>query len=278
MTSNASWKPTPLIWGTFILHAALAVLLLVAPQSWPWVLAALIGNHLLLTGVGLWPRSTWLGPNWTRLPKQAVARKQIALTIDDGPDPEVTPKVLDLLDRYRVKATFFCIGQQAARHPELCKMIVQRGHFIENHSQTHRHDFSLLGPKALRQELERAQHTLTQLTGRRPSFFRAPAGLRNPFLDWALAKTGLRLAAWTRRGFDTRTSDPATVLNRLLRDLRPGAILLLHDRNCARNAEGIPVILAVLPRLLEAAEQAGLRFVTLHDMLHNENHENAICK
>ncbi len=270
MNSNTSWKPSPLMWGSFVLHAALPVPLLLAPQSWPWVLALLVGNHLLLTGVGLWPRSTWLGPNWTHLPQEAVARREIALTIDDGPDPEVTPKVLDVLDRYGVKATFFCIGQQAARYPELCKAIMQRGHVIENHSQTHRHDFSLLGPKALQGELESAQQTLTEITGRRPRFFRAPAGLRNPFLDWALTRTDLKLAAWTRRGFDTRTPNAETVFKRLSRDLRPGAILLLHDRNCARTENGTPVILAVLPRLLEAAAQAELRFVTLHDLLHAE--------
>lgn len=261
------WKPSPLITGTLVLHAALPVPLLLAPQSWPWVLGAFAANHLLLTGVGLWPRSNWLGPNITRLPAESAARREIALTIDDGPDPEVTPKVLDLLDRYQVRATFFCIGEQVARHPEICRAIVQRGHVIENHSQTHRHDFSLLGPRGLQKELEQAQHTLTAITGRRPVFFRAPAGLRNPFLDWALAKTGLKLAAWTRRGFDTRTANPDVVLERLLRDLKPGAILLLHDRHSARTEQGAPVILEVLPRLLEAAAQAQLNFVTLPAML-----------
>lgn len=268
--ASASWKPSPLMWGTFVLHVALPVYWLLVPQSWPWVLTALVANHLLLTAVGLWPRSTWLGPNWTRLPQAAAARREIALTIDDGPDPEVTPRVLDLLERYGVRATFFCVGQQAAKYPDLCRQIVQRGHRIENHSQTHRHDFSLLGPKGLQQELEKAQQTLTEITGRRPQFFRAPAGLRNPFLDWALTKTGLKLAAWTRRGFDTRTPDADTVFNRLSRDLRPGAILLLHDRNCAQTEAGVPVILVVLPRLLEAAAKADLRFVTLDDLLHAE--------
>src|SRR5690606_12256036 len=196
MNSSASWKPSPLMWGTFILHAVLPVYWLLVPQSWPWVVAVLVANHLLLTGVGVWPRSDWLGRNWTKLPAAAVARRENELTIGDGGDPEVTPRVLEVLDRYGVKATFFCIGQQAERYPELCRAIVERGHRIENHSQTHRHDFSLLGPKGLQQELENAQQTLTEITGRRPQFFRAPAGLRNPFLDWALTKTDLKLAAW----------------------------------------------------------------------------------
>lgn len=266
-TTKPRWKPAPLLVGTLLLHVMLAVSLLLAPQTWPWVVAAFAANHLLLAGVGLWPRSNWLGPNWTRLPAASAARNEIALTIDDGPDPEVTPQVLDLLERYGVKATFFCIGEQAARYPELCQLIVQRGHMVENHSQTHRHDFSLLGPKGMQGELEMAQQTLAAITGRRPVFFRAPAGLRNPFLDWALVRADLKLAAWTRRGFDTRTSDSRLVLARLLRGLQPGAILLLHDRHCARTPSGLPVILDVLPQLLDKASQSGLRFVTLADSL-----------
>src|SRR5690606_7840152 len=101
-------------------------------------------------------------------------------------------------------------------------------------------------------------------------FFRAPAGLRNPFLYWALTKTGLKLAAWTRRGLDTRTPDADTVFKRLSRDLRPWAILLLHDRNCARTPDGTPDSLAVHPRPPEAAARVDLRFVTLHELLQAE--------
>lgn len=252
-----------LVRATLLLHAALLLLLLLHPQAWRWLLAAFIANHLLLTAGGLWPRSTWLGLNWIRLPAPAAARGEIALTIDDGPDPEVTPQVLDLLDRHGVKATFFCIGERAARHPDLCRQIVARGHAVENHSQHHRHNFSLLGPRGFGREITAAQQTLETITGRTPQFFRAPAGLRNPFLDPVLARLGLQLASWTRRGFDTRSSDPAAVLRRLARDVRPGAILLLHDGHCARTADGQPVILVVLPDLLRTIAEAGLHCVTL---------------
>jgi len=89
---------------------------LLEPAQWRWALAALIVNHLILTAVGLWPRSHGLGPNWVRLPAAAAAG-HIAITIDDGPDPVVTPQVLDLLDQYSVRATFFCIGNEAQRYP-----------------------------------------------------------------------------------------------------------------------------------------------------------------
>jgi peptidoglycan/xylan/chitin deacetylase (PgdA/CDA1 family) len=98
-------------------------------------------------------------------------------------------------------------------------------------------------------------------------FFRAPAGLRNPFLDPVLARLGLTLASWSARGFDTRIGDAERVRNALLRGLRSGAILLLHDGNAAQSPRGIPVILDVLPAVLESAAAVGLHFVRLRDAL-----------
>ena len=264
---NPRWQPTLLIRATLALHGLALIVVIAAPEQWRWALAAVLANHALFTLVGLWPRSHWLGPNWTRLPAAASARNEIALTIDDGPDPVVTPQVLDMLDNYATQATFFCIGENAARYPDLCREIVRRGHAVENHSQHHRHNFSLLGYAGIRRELQAAQDTLTAITGQRPLFFRAPAGLRNIFLDPVLARLGLRLATWSARGFDTRINDVERVKNSLVRNLHPGAILLLHDGNAARTANGTPVILDVLPAVLAAARAANLRFVTLRQAL-----------
>lgn len=264
---SARWQPTPLIRATLVLHLLALVAVIAEPGQWRWALGAVLANHALLALLGLWPRSRWLGPNWTRLPAAATARNEIALTIDDGPDPIVTPQVLELLDRYATQATFFCIGEKAARYPDLCREIVRRGHAVENHSQHHRHYFALTGYAAIMRELQAAQDTLTAITGQRPLFFRAPAGLRNPFLDPVLARLGLQLASWSARGFDTRAGDVERVRNRLLRGLRAGALLLLHDGNAARTPGGIPVILEVLPTVLATARAADLRFVTLRHAL-----------
>ncbi len=261
------WRPTPLLWLSFALHLGVALLLVLRPTLWLAWLGILAANHLLLTVVGLWPRSQALGLNWRRLPEAAVQAGQIALTIDDGPDPEVTPQVLDLLDRYQARVTFFCIGTQAERHPDLCREIIRRGHAVENHSQHHYHHFSTFGPGRMAREIDAGQDTLTRITGQPPLFFRPTAGLRNPFLDYVLARRGLTLASWTRRGFDTRCGDADTVARRLGRQLAAGDILLLHDGHAARTAEGIPVILAALPRLLESAQAIGLRSVTLRSTL-----------
>jgi peptidoglycan/xylan/chitin deacetylase (PgdA/CDA1 family) len=266
---NSRWQPTLLIRASIVLHLLALLVVIAEPGQWRWTLGAVLANHLLLALVGLWPRSHWLGPNWTRLPLAATARNEIALTIDDGPDPDVTPQVLELLDRYAVQATFFCIGDKAARYPDLCRAIVRRGHAVENHSQHHRHSFSLTGYAEIMDELQAAQDTFTTLTGQRPLFFRAPAGLRNPFLDPVLARLELRLASWSARGFDTRIGDAERVKDSLLRGLRAGAILLLHDGNAARTPGGIPVILEVLPTVLDAARAANLHLVTLRQALEN---------
>jgi peptidoglycan/xylan/chitin deacetylase (PgdA/CDA1 family) len=258
------WRPGALLMASAAVHAGAAVSLLAAPAQWPWALAALAANHALITATGLWPRSSGLGPNVTRLPG---ATATLALTIDDGPDAEVTPQVLDLLRRDGVKATFFLIAERAEAHPALVRRIVAEGHAVGNHSFRHRHNFSLLGPRGFAAEIERAQATLERLSGRRPAWFRAPAGLRNPFLDPVLHRLGLTLVSWTRRGFDTRERDPATVLARLTRGLRGGDILLLHDGHCARDTTGRPVVLEVLPRLLEQSRRAGWRWVTLDEAL-----------
>lgn len=262
---NQTWRPTPLIAASLALHAGAAGALLWQPTAWPWWLGGLVADHALLTAAGLWPRSRLLGPNWTHLPQAAAARFEVAITIDDGPDPEVTPRVLELLERYSARATFFCIGHQARRYPALCREIVARGHAVENHSQHHHHSFSLRGPRALACEVDAAQQTLAEITGVTPRFFRAPAGLRNPFLEPVLHRRGLRLASWTRRAFDTRQRDPARVLATLSRDLAGGDILLLHDAHAARTLSGQPVILDVLPGLLAAIRRQGLHTVTLAD-------------
>ena len=259
------WKPSPLIVASLVLHGAALLVLVLQWGAWPWVLGALIGNHLIINFMVLWPRSQGIGSNRTRLPTNT--HDQIAITIDDGPDPMVTPHVLDLLDQHAAKATFFCIGERARQHTELCKEIVRRGHAVENHTQRHSPAFAFSGFDSHRRELQAAQATLSEITGRAPRFFRAPAGIRSPLLDPILHELQLQLVSWTRRGYDTRIGDPAKVSRRLLPYVKAGAILLLHDGNSARTPAGAPVILEVLPVILKTAAQRGLRCVTLAECL-----------
>lgn len=258
-----SWRPTLLLRVSAGLHLAGVPALAFAPRAWPVVIGALIADHITMVAAGLWPRGTLLGPTLVRLPPGARARREIALTFDDGPDPEITPRVLDILDARGARSTFFCIGRRVERYRDVTAEIARRGHCVENHSHRHRNAFWFLPPALLRDEIERAQGAIATATGRAPRLFRAPAGIRSPLLDPVLARAGLELAAWTRRGFDTVSPDPGRVLARLVRGLAPGDILLLHDGSSARGAIGDPVILAVLPRLLDAVEAAGLKPVPL---------------
>lgn len=264
---SSVWSPSPFLKASAVLHAGAAIGAWAMPSLWPWALGAVVANHALITTAGLLPRSTWLGPNLTRLPAAAQARREIALTIDDGPDPQVTPAVLDLLDAAQAKATFFCIGWRARQHPALCREIVARGHRVENHGDAHSNAFSLFGPGRMRRDIAAAQATLSDITGQAPMFFRPTAGLRNPFLDPVLAQLGLQLAAWTRRPYDTRDGRPQQVLQRLTRDLGPGDILLMHDGHAALTPEGQPVILATLPILLQTLREQSLQPVTLQQSL-----------
>lgn len=255
------WRPTPLLTGSGVLHAAALPVLLAAPGlRWP-AAALLVADHAFLTGAGLWPGSRLLGPNLSRLPGEGAGR--VALTFDDGPDPEVTPRVLDVLERYGARATFFCIGERVARHPELTARIHRLGHRVENHTQRHLRRFSILGPRGVAREVDRAQEVIAAATGRRPALVRPPAGFRSALLEPILARRGLWLASWSRRAFDTVRREPERVVRALTRRLGPGEVMLLHDGGAARGAGGRPVVLDALPLLLEHLEGAGLRAVPL---------------
>ena len=257
------WQAPLIIKASVACHLGVGVAAVASPMDWRLAAGVIAANHAVLTFGGLWPRSTWLGQNLLRLPAEATQRGEVAITIDDGPDPEVTPAVLDILDAERARATFFCIAAQAKRHPALCREIVRRGHSVQNHTERHSHTFSLLGPRSLVAEVGSAQAALAEITGTRPAFFRAPAGMRNPFLAPVLQRLELQLVSWTRRGYDTVQRQPMRVLRRLSGKLAAGDILLLHDGHAARTREGEPIVLAVLPALLRGLRLHGLQAVTL---------------
>jgi peptidoglycan/xylan/chitin deacetylase (PgdA/CDA1 family) len=261
------WKPSPFLKASSVLHAAAGGALALQPATWPWALGALLLNHAAITACGLLPRCQWLGQTLTRLPDPARARGEIAITIDDGPDPEVTPRVLDLLEAHGAHASFFCIGRRAVEYPELCREIVARGHSVENHGQQHAVTFAFHGMRWMENEIRNGQETLSRIAGKAPRFYRPPAGLRNPFLDPVLARLDLQLAAWTRRAYDTRDGNPESVGKKLIQGLGAGDILLLHDGNAARTASDQAVILETLPRLLDELTRAGLRSVPLPQAL-----------
>lgn len=254
---------TPLLRASAVLHAAGLAGIAAAPRLWPWIVGAFVIDHAALFGAGLWPKSRLLGPNTTRLPGDAASAGEVALTFDDGPDPEVTPRVMDLLEARGARGTFFAIGRRAREHATIVGDAARRGHLVENHTFTHTNAFSVLPPWVAAREIDEASRVIAKATRRAPAWFRAPAGFRPPWIESVLRPRGLRLVSWTRRGFDTVDRDPRRVAGRLTEGLSAGDILLLHDAGCARTSSGTPVVLEALPRVLDAIEAAGLKPVPL---------------
>jgi peptidoglycan/xylan/chitin deacetylase (PgdA/CDA1 family) len=193
------------------------------------------------------PRSQWFAPHLHALNAQQAQAGHVWITIDDGPDPVTTPKLLDLLDRYQAQAGFFLIGDKAACHPEWVREIAARGHVIGNHTQTHCAAwFWALHPDRMWREVAGCQETLTRILGHAPVWFRPPVGHHNPFLVPPLRALNLTMVMWSARGFDGVACDPRRVLDRLEQGLQPGGILLLHDGTptCVEVLEGTLKLLA----------------------------------
>lgn len=246
---------------------AAVVIYIFAPAAacW-WLLAALGTLSGLCVGLGVsFPQWQMFGANFCRA---TTPKKIIALTFDDGPDPENTPALLALLAEQNVRATFFCIGNRVASQPELAKRIVAGGHVIENHTFRHSPVSNIFSVARLREELTLAQTEIHRATGRAPVFFRPPAGLTNPRIFRVTGELGLIVTGYTARGLDRRNNAPEKIARRLLAGLQPGAIFLLHDA-------GVPCdrLLAVVTLVLHQLQAAGYRCVRL-DELKNEHETN----
>ncbi|MEU8512380.1 polysaccharide deacetylase family protein [Kitasatospora sp. NPDC048722] len=178
------------------------------------------------------------------------SRKVVALTIDDGPDPRYTPAVLDLLQKYGIRATFFLIGENAVEHPALVREIADRGHHIANHTWTHP-DLRHLSDAKVKDELERTSDLLLKTTGRQPTWFRAPGG------DWSdsslriAADLGLRNMAWSVDPRDWARPGTSAIIDTILKDVRPGSIVLNHDGGGDRS-QTVAAIKAYLPVLVDS--------------------------
>jgi peptidoglycan/xylan/chitin deacetylase (PgdA/CDA1 family) len=191
----------------------------------------------------------WFGPVVTRF---RTPKKAVWLTIDDGPHPEDTPQLLQLLKKHHARATFFMIGRQVQKHPELARAILRDGHSLGNHTQTHPALFfwGFLDPWLTR-EIDQCSQVLQAATGELPRWFRAPAGMANPFLHFLLCDRNLKLIGWSARGYDGLFHNPEAMADRIQHSVQPGTIILLHEGRRDGQGRPINVILAetVLARL-----------------------------
>ncbi|MGI8889552.1 MAG: polysaccharide deacetylase family protein [Chthoniobacterales bacterium] len=228
--------------AAFFFLAALAFHPLVA-------LGVLFCSHLLLLYPTMVANCQWWGPVLTHF---ETASREVWLTIDDGPDPVHTPRLLEILDRFEARATFFVIGRKAAQFPALMAAIRAAGHEVANHTATHRSGtFWCYLPARIATEID---------GGEMPTrYFRAPAGLKNSFVHPALARRQMHLVGWTVRGLDTVIRDSTAVAARVMRDVKPGAIVLLHEgHRTATNPDFHP---RCLEETLTALAEAKFRCV-----------------
>ncbi len=184
--------------------------------------------------------------------------QQIALTFDDGPAKE-TQAILDILKEQQAPAAFFSIGKNAEAHPEIVRRWHEEGHLTGNHSYYHKWDFDLQRTGKMKQELQKTNEVLTAITGKTPAIFRPPYGVTNPNLAAAVKHSGMQVAGWSLRSYDTVAKDPDILLERILARLKGGDIILLHD--------SMPVTREILTPLITRAREKGFTFVRIDQML-----------
>ena len=240
--------------AAYVLPALSVAAPLAAPFAWRYghgaTLSVMGTVHAAYLYGSLRANSRMFGPVATRF---APVGNEVWLTVDDGPTPEDTPRLLDLLDAAGARATFFVRGDSAEKYPGLIRDIVGRGHGVANHTYSHpQYSFWCAPPRKVASEIDRCGEVLREITGCAPVWFRAPVGMSNPFVHRIAAARGLRLVGWSDRGLDTLPgATAATVVRRILHGLRPGGTVLLHEGRRGRGGERINVqaaraLLAVL--------------------------------
>lgn len=206
-------------------------------------------------------RSQWLGStDW----RGRTDTSSVALTFDDGPTPD-TERVLDVLDAYNVRATFFMLGRNVELYTETARRIVREGHEIGNHSYSHT-IYLYRSPRETRRQLERTQETITRVTGERPLWSRPPCGVRSPAYFKTTRRLGLRTVQWDVAAFDWKNLKAAEIARRVVRRAGAGSIILLHDGDSACERDRSETV-AALPLIIEGLKERGLRVVPLAELL-----------
>jgi len=189
--------------------------------------------------------------------------KVVALTLDDGPHPVFTPEVLQELDREHVKATFFMIGTQMEKYPEVVREVAARGHVIGNHTYTHPYDLGQESPAGIRAEIAKSERLTERLTGQRPRLFRPPRGRKEAVVLAIARKAGYRTVLWTVCADNEHAQTPAAMAQRVVDRLRPGSIILAHDGTIPARARDVEAVVLII----RGAKAKGYRLVTLPELL-----------
>jgi peptidoglycan/xylan/chitin deacetylase (PgdA/CDA1 family) len=188
-----------------------------------------------------------------------VDQPYIAMTFDDGPSEKLTPKLLDLLKTHHIKATFFVIGQNAIDHPEVLQRAAREGHEIGNHSWSHP-NLGKMSDEGVRRELQKTDDAIKNAIGARPTLMRPPYGsITTRQKKWIHSEFGYQIILWDVDPLDWKRPGPAVVCNRIVKETRPGSIVLSHDIH--------PGTIEAMPSTLDQLEAKGFKFVTVSQLI-----------
>ena len=193
------------------------------------------------------------------------SEKGVSLTFDDGPDPELTPKILDILAQENVKASFFVIGEKIEGQEELLQRIYNEGHIIGNHSFSHTKQLTMASTKVLKEDFSNCSIVIENVIKQRPSFFRPPFGVTNPRYKRALFALSLKSIGWSIRSLDTKTNDSKTLFNKVVKQITNGSILLFHDTQ--------KVMIEALPEIIKYCKNNGIEIVPLPELINEKAYE-----
>ena len=194
--------------------------------------------------------------------KKQLAEKKIAITFDDGPNAKYTLEVLDILNRYNAKATFFCIGQNIEKHPDILRVITDNGHAIGNHSYSHNVMIDFNSTANWLHEINQTDTIIQNVIGKKTTLFRPPFGVTTPKLAKALKSTGHHVIGWNIRSYDTVLKNPEKIVQNITKQIQPGAVILLHDKQSN--------VLHVLERVLQFLHKHENQSVTINELLHEK--------
>ena len=230
-----------------------------------WLLTGLVGFYIVLLAIGaLVPRLDFYLRAVCRGPAE---HPWVALTFDDGPDPAITPLLLELLRRERIRAVFFYVGEAARQYPALVAQAAADGHLIGNHSNRHSHGWAFSSTLRIVAEFEAANRTFTEILGYAPRFARTPVGASCPGLAKALACLRLGNIAWDVRGLEGLYRDPTRIAARIVRRARNGSIILLHELYYGVSRFEPRQVLETAQLTIDGLRARGFRFVRLDQLL-----------
>ena len=200
--------------------------------------------------------------------------KIIALTFDDGPNEPYTSQILEILNKYNIKATFFVLGENVAYYPETVQKIYNNGNVVASHSYSHQSDLSIEDKATLDKEIDWSQDIIYKTIGKYPHLFRPPHGFKSPWLISELNKDSLITIEWSDMVSDWRQPPVDEIVNGIIKKARPGGVIVLHDGDQTKHGSNRSQEVKALPIIIEKLQNQGYKFVTVPQLFNVQAYNN----